>query len=116
MRELTRDDVMILVHCLPEEDMPLRGNVMASGDNDLDRECEDDIQRQLDEGNEWAWCCIRVMVTWADWEAEEYLGGCSYANEAAFRADVYFADMVDTALGRLNETIQDADRKLGVLR
>lgn len=114
MRDLTLADVQVLVHCLPE-DMPLKGNVMVSDDDAFDRECEEDIQRQLDAGNEWAWCCVRVVCIWEDWSAEMYLGGCSYSGEAEFRTDAYFDDLQNEALGRLNAEVREAASKLGAL-
>ena len=36
-----------------QDDIPVRGNAMASGDDATDRECEDDILTRLDSGDVW---------------------------------------------------------------
>ena len=45
----------------------VRGNAMCSGDNDFDKECEDKIIADLNDGNIWAWasvCCHLTPVTY----------------------------------------------------
>ncbi len=108
MRKLTRDDVTITVKCEPE-DMSIEGNCMASGDEDFDKECADEIRSKLEAGNDWAWCCVALTVSWQGFEASDYLGGCSYDSEEDFRKPGgYFDDMVDAALEALNEKVQAA--------
>ena len=84
------------------DDMPIRGNALASGDDDIDRRAENDIIEQLDAGNAWAWASVRVCVTHpavVGIEGNEYLGCCSYASEDDFKADGgYYDDMVHEAL------------------
>lgn len=72
----------------------VRGNALASGDDDEDRACEDEIIRRLDGGNVWAWCGVKVTCEANGETATELLGACSYASEADFRACGYFEDMV----------------------
>lgn len=95
----------IALHCLPEE-TPIRGNAMASGDDEADREVEDDILRRLESGEEWAWCTVRVVATYEGFEGDDYLGCCSYTSEEDFRADAYFDDMVSEARSRLAEELE----------
>lgn len=92
-----------------DEDTPIEGNASAV-DDVTDKRKEDEIKAQLRAGNQWAWCTIRVTVTYRDEiEASAYLGACSYADERAFRHDNgTFASMVDEAIGELN-------RKLAIL-
>jgi hypothetical protein len=82
-----------------QDDTPVRGNAMATDEPDLDREYEDEILARLDRGDVWAWAHIQVKATCPDCGAEglDSLVCCSYESEAAFRADVYYADMVDAA-------------------
>lgn len=57
---------------------------------------------QLASGNEWGWCCVEVRASFADWRASDFLGGCSYENEDAFKVPGgYYDDMVNSAIEEL---------------
>jgi hypothetical protein len=112
IRTLLPSDVTFTIECLPE-DLSIEGNVMASGDDAFDLECEEKIRKDLDSGNEWAWCCVRVT---AEWEAPngqtfkgvEHLGGVSCESEKDFtegQSD-YFEDLKAGALEDLNDSIR----------
>jgi hypothetical protein len=80
--------VSYTIEALPE-DMSVRGNAMASGDDAYDKEVEDAIIADLEAGNEWAWCTVKVTCTLEissghTWTGEAYLSGCSYRNERDF--------------------------------
>lgn len=113
MRELTKDDVLIRVICLPE-DAPIAGNALASGNDALDREAERQILDELDKGNFWAWCCVAVEAVWSDGDfhfcGRDILGCCSYENEADFRKGGYFEDMISVALDDLNAKVENSIR------
>lgn len=85
-----------------QEHIPVRGNAMASGDDEQDRAVEDEIIERLNNGDVWAWASVRVAVSHDDIpsiEGDDYLGGCCYADEADFREPGgYFDDMVRSAL------------------
>lgn len=102
---LTEADVEFEIECLPEH-IPVRGNAMASDDPDLDREQEDSIIRDLENGNEWAWCCVKVTASWNGFVGTDYLGGCSYKSEEDFKACDYFEDMKGEALSDLNSHLE----------
>ena len=104
LKPLTLDDVTVTLECLPE-DVPVRGNAMASGDPDVNRETEEWIFSELSAGNDWAWACAKVTVRWGEFTGDDYLGACSYRNEADFVADGYYSDMVASALDDLNQTM-----------
>ena len=72
-----------------------------------DPDTVDWIRAQLRSGNEWAWCCAHVTVSYRGFTGEEYLGGCSYESEANFKADGGYESMVDTAI---EEIIQEIER------
>lgn len=90
------------IECLPE-DMPIEGNASAI-DDETDSKIESEIRAQLEAGNDWAWCCVRVCAVAYDDEGnqiargKDYLGGCSYANEEDFKAGGYYEDMQAVAL------------------
>lgn len=102
-------DVTYTIHCL-EEDIPVRGNVMASGDDALDKEAEDATIAALGH-NPWAWCTVKVVATvthrGAAFTGYDYLSCCSYENEAAFCSDSgYFPDMKKNALQDLQQNLR----------
>lgn len=107
---LTPNNCNVSVDCMPEHTR-IRGNAIASGDDAYDKKVERKIQRKLDNGNEWAWCTIRVTVTpkplaVCDLSATDYLGCCSYESKADFiRNSGYYEDMVNTCIAELQETI-----------
>lgn len=93
--------ITFTVEALPE-DIPVRGNAMASGDPMADREVEDAILKRLEAGDVWAWCWIKVTGHDGERSAVRTLGACSYANEAAFRADQYFNDLCEEISAELS--------------
>ncbi len=97
------------LECLAE-DTEVRGNAMASGDDHFDREVEDKIIADLEGGNEWAWCCVKVTARAGGAKGTDYLGCCSYAGEEEFRKDAYFADMKECAQAELLAALADAHR------
>lgn len=89
-----------------EEDCPVRGNALASGDDAFDRKVENKIIAQLNLGNQWAWCCVKVTVKFGQLEGNAYLGCCSYKSEKEFRQEGgYYIGMVDEALDELTEQV-----------
>ncbi len=83
-----------------QDDIPVRGNAMATDEPDLDRECEDEILARLDRGDVWAWAHVTVKATCEDCgaEGEDRLWGCSYEGEKDFtQPGGYYDDMVDAA-------------------
>lgn len=82
MRKLTAKDVTFSVAIEREEYVTVRGNAMASGDADADRELEDQIIAALDRGLDEAWCTIVVKATWTKgddtFEGTDTLGCCSF--------------------------------------
>ena len=96
------------------EDQSVRGHY-DSGDAAADREMEADIMRRLDKGDQWAFCCVKVI---AELETDDgrllrgesaWLGGCSYENEKEFRAPGgCFDDMKAEALTELQEDYDSA--------
>ena len=106
-RPLIRDDVGITITAEPEW-TPVCGNAMASGDDTLDKEVEDDILGRLEQGEVWAWTAVTVTVSWQGQQASDHLGCCSYRDEDDFRQpDGYFDDMVDEAVETLNVELSE---------
>lgn len=106
---LSLTDVTYETECLPE-DMDIRGNIMCSGDTVQDRADEDAVIRDLESGNEWAWCCVKVTARLGDYEGYDYLGGCSYASREDFEGPSgsdYHEDMKAAALDDLVTKLQN---------
>jgi hypothetical protein len=106
IRELTMDEVHFDIRCEPE-DVPIEGNCSAI-DPKTDRKQERWIQRQLDRGNEWAWCMVIVTARWRHYVATDVLGCCSYKSREDFLKDAYCSDMKQRAVENLNELLQDS--------
>lgn len=104
---LTLDDIEWEVNAL-EEDMRVRGNALASGDDKEDKACEDGILEQLADGNIWAWCHIEVKGRFGDLEATDSLGACSYKSREDFiAANDYYPDMRNTVLAQLQVQVDN---------
>jgi hypothetical protein len=56
------------------------------------------IYDQLNSGNEWAWCMVKVTAEYDCKEGKDYLGACSYENKENFIKGGYYDDMVDSAI------------------
>jgi hypothetical protein len=104
LRPLTETEVEFSISVLPE-DIPVHGNASAI-DEDTDARIEADTRRELANGNDWAWCVVRVTAKWGDYEGHAYLGGCSYRDEREFtHPDGYYPQMKAEALEDLNSII-----------
>jgi hypothetical protein len=95
-----------------QDDTPVRGNAMCSGDDEADRKVEDSILARLDLYDVWAWAFVTVWAT-VEKDGETFkgrasLGGCCYRDEAEFRSDAYFADLCDEARDDLLSTLAAA--------
>lgn len=108
------DEVEFNVWAEPE-DTPVEG-AFATGEDELDRELEEKIKRELEAGNEWAWCVAVVQASWTDPESgntftgEEYLGACSYDSEEDFKQEGgYYEQMKDEAYEDMLMEVEDAD-------
>mgnify|MGYP001563592919 FL=1 len=74
---------------LDVDDVPVRGNAIASEDDAYDREVEAEILERLDRGDVSAWAQVEVRAELRFDVGEEvfhgigsaYLGGCSYSSE-----------------------------------
>jgi hypothetical protein len=91
--------VEFTIECMPE-DLQVKGNCSAI-DDETDRETEQYIYDELNSGNEWAWCCVKVTAHYKGQEGTAYLGGCSYKSMTDFKKDGYYEDMKQSAFDDL---------------
>jgi len=111
IRKLKPEEVTFSIS-VEMDDTPVRGNALASGDSYVDRQEEDLILKQLNNGNIWAWACVKVTATWKGYSEYDILGGCSYESEEEFKADCYYEDMKDRALEELQNKLESAAKDL----
>lgn len=66
------------------------------------------IEREYNNGNFYAWFCAHVKVTYKGFEADDYLGGCSYKSERDFKENSgYYIDMISECIDQINKEIAD---------
>ncbi len=101
----TINKVDFTIECLPE-DMQIEGNASAI-DEDTDNEIAQHIHDELNNGNEWAWCTVKVTATYKGHEGTDYLGGCSYKSENDFKeVGGYYEDMKIAAFNDLIASLE----------
>jgi hypothetical protein len=107
LREPTRDEVVISF-TVEQDDIPVRGNAMVSGDDEEDKKVEDEILERLDRGDVWAWAFVEVIVRdpVTGLKGHAGLGACSYGpnGEEDFKKDGY-DQLVDEALEDLHKNM-----------
>lgn len=91
-----------------QDDTPVRGNAMASGDDDQDRAVEDQIIADLNRGNDYAWACVEVTARCGRFSGVAYLWRCSYNSEKELIQDLF----TDDTYGLKDEACQDLLRGL----
>jgi hypothetical protein len=100
------DPFLVVSMTCDQDDLPVRGNALASGDDEEDKKAEEAILRDIESGNEWAWCTAHVRVTYKGiLTADDYLGACSYPSEDDFRDGGYFDDMVSSCVAEINNQL-----------
>lgn len=99
-------EVTYIVEVL-DEDTPIEGNALASGDDAEDARHYAWVREQLASGNAYAWCTVKVTAKWRDWSYTDYLGCCSYASKRDFETNC-LPDMKAEALVGLTSEVLDA--------
>lgn len=115
VRRLCKDTpgIKITVTCEPD-DIAVRGNASASGDDAHDKQVEDDIIRRK-RSNVWAWCCVRVEVNYLGLSAYNTVGCCSYKSREDFIENAEYEDMVDVCLGEIQSWVDEIVEKNAVI-
>ena len=106
MRRFDPQEVEISI-CVEYEDIPVRGNAIASEDPEYDEKVENDIINDLESGNIFAWCTAIVKARWAGFEGVDTLGAVSCFNEESFRESVMEHGMIESAVEGLIREIRD---------
>lgn len=71
----------------------------------LDAEGAVFVEREIEKGNEWAWCSVKVTVSYEGLSQDDYLGGCSYANKEEFMESGYMKDMVGDCIAQIRDKV-----------
>ena len=88
--KLNRDKLRAITHYTTSydyEDIPVEGNASAI-DPETDKETEAWIKDQLDYGNLFAWCRVKVSAHALGHEGVDHLGACSYESKDAIERDL----------------------------
>lgn len=105
------------------EDSQVRGNVMASGDDEEDRKCEDNVLDEYDH-NSFAWCTLHVVAKLAgspEIYGDDFLGQVSILEkflvegqtlESAARQMVDDYDMIANAKAELGRAISGVEQSI----
>ena len=90
--------------------LEVRGNAVISGDDDYDKSVEDEIIARLNDGDVWAWAEVIVTARYDGIngiEGVDYLGCCTYADEADFvTSGGYYDDMCRAACAELRDELE----------
>lgn len=82
LSKLILEEASFTVEVQPE-DTPIRGNLVVTGDDELDRKEEDTVLAES-EWNPWAWCVVKLTGTWHGVSDSFYLGGVVCGGEDEF--------------------------------
>ena len=98
-------DVRFDVFCLTE-DSQIEGNASAI-DPETDKQIANNIRQQLESGNDWAWCTVKVEARWKGEIGVDYLGCCSYKSYQDFIDNSgYYEDMKQIAYNDLISNLE----------
>lgn len=89
-------------------DVPIEGNVMASGSALQDRKAEQWVESELNLGNEFAWCDVVVTAKLGEFKGLDSLGAVSAQNKEEAEAVVNDHGMRENALEDLRMQLLDA--------
>lgn len=104
-RAKLRPLVKVTLECEPE-DQAYTGH-FETENGEPDRELEKWIEKELQNGNEWAWCSAHVTVRYAGMRGDDWLGGCSYKSQEDFmQPNGYYDSMIDEAVDDLAKQIE----------
>jgi hypothetical protein len=99
----TIEQIGFTIECLEEFEHP---NDSFALDAESQEEIVNKIIKDLESGNQWAWCYVRVRGEYKGIIGEDGLGCCSYESEADFKSGGCFEDMKDSAYNQIIEKLE----------
>jgi hypothetical protein len=114
VRKLRRDEVKFRYSIEPDS-WPFKGNVLASGVEEDDKEAEDEVRRRLEANDILAWCISKCTAYWVSPSGEIHygtsmLGGCSYAPDTTMEEIVEDMGLEEEALDSLMDGLEHITR------
>lgn len=115
---IPENEVSYDIRMEPEHEQ-IEGNASAI-DPVTDKEIVEHIKEELRNGNDWAWCQVRVVASYVDDDGNEYtgesswLGDCSYESEQDFIKGGYYDDMKKEAYEDLLSKVHGSDEDLSM--
>ena len=76
-------------------------------DIDIDIKTKNYIIKELNKGNIWIWCDVKLTGEYLNIKCSDYLSQCSYKNEIDFKNGGYYEDMQNIILNDINKSIED---------
>ena len=106
---VNRDNVQITIEIEPSVDPPEAS--FYDAETNSWQEPHPNFAKQVHElekvsDGDWAWCDVTVTARFSDLTGTAYLGQCSYKDEADFKSDGYYSQMVDEAIQELQQHIE----------
>jgi hypothetical protein len=106
---VTRENVEITIDIEPSDDPPEAS--FYDAETNSWQEPHPNFARDVHElekvsDGDWAWCDVTVTARFSDLTGTAYLGQCSYKDEADFKSDDYYSQMVDEAIHELQQHIE----------
>lgn len=105
----------IKIECIPSDTNEIEGS-FTLGNDEQNRKKVEAIREALKDGNQWAWCCIRVVISDGNDESSVSIRatsratsgrvcGCSYTSEQDFRQSHTFKEMKREAIEALLDLV-----------
>jgi hypothetical protein len=103
----TIEQVSFKIYMEPADTFGLEGSFCDAKDVEW-------VKKELEDGNDWAWCRIKLVASWWNrktyktYEGTDYLSGCSYRSEEDFKQPGgYYDYMKAVAYGELIDNIEN---------
>jgi len=116
LKPLSSTEVAMFVQLLPDPRPPC----VQSREGVLDIEFNKHLSKRLAAGDQWAWCAVRIRLSWGEWEGWAYRDGLQYEDQDDFLRGWEAEEMLLEALRELNARVSHAysliqDREVQVL-
>jgi len=105
---------LLLAHCEIDvtalhEDIRLE-ECFWGGALEQDLKNRNNILEDLNNGNNWAWCCARISINFFGEVFSEYLSECSFKDSQDFITNSgYYEDMLDSLVDQVIDYIEKYD-------
>jgi hypothetical protein len=98
-----------------QDNLPIRGNAISTGDPAQDKSVEDELIKRSDRGDVWAWAQVTVIASADGFEGMDHLVGCSYRDTKDFIGDGKEGDYADMKAEAKRELLDGLKRAVVTL-